>query len=184
MKFRKWLKQKLPTPEALSQTKGLTWLGKWLKHHPNLVHFNRHSVPLAVAIGLCIALLPLPLQTVFAAGLAFLFRVNVVIAIVATWVSNPLTFVPINILIYYLGNWVSGTHNSMTLPTLKWNWHHMAGSLKAMLVWLSQEGEVYLIGWFILSCGIAILGYVLSKLIWRLMVYWHLCRRRNSRRMR
>jgi len=45
-----------------------------------------------MAMGAFFALLPLPIQMIAAALMAYITRVNIPAAIAGTWISNPLTF--------------------------------------------------------------------------------------------
>ena len=66
----------------------------------------RDTVATGLAIGLFFSVMPLPLQTIFAGTLAMWFRANVPIAIAATWLSNPLTNVPIWAMQLFIGKWI------------------------------------------------------------------------------
>jgi uncharacterized protein len=99
----RWLKKILPNrAEIKSKVPG----GKNLLNNPKIWHFNRRSVSLGFAIGMLVAFIPLPFQMVIAAFLAILLKINLPTALAATWVSNPLTFLPFNYLIYKTGAWV------------------------------------------------------------------------------
>ena len=57
-----------------------------------------------LAIGLVVAFLPLPaLQMSTALFFTWIFRKNHWVAMLATWVTNPLTFIPVNLLSYWIG---------------------------------------------------------------------------------
>lgn len=65
-----------------------------------------HSLALGFAIGLVFALLPtIGLQMILAAGVAALLRANKILAAAATWITNPLTTVPVTYL-----NWCVGRY--------------------------------------------------------------------------
>lgn len=65
-----------------------------------------HSLALGAALGLFVGVSPaVGLQIVLAVAFAAMFRVNKIIAAAMTWVTNPLTTVPI----YYL-NWKVGRY--------------------------------------------------------------------------
>src|SRR3990167_10837505 len=103
----KWLKKKLPSAKKIQKEKKLRWLAKWLKKRPYLWAMKKHIVAGGVAVSLLIAFIPLPVQTVLAAILAILFRVNLPVAILVTWFTNPVTFIPANYLIYKTGAWMT-----------------------------------------------------------------------------
>ena len=59
-------------------------------------------------IGVFFAMMPVPVQMLAAALLAFLVRVNIPAAVACTWVSNPLTTPLILLSQYYLGSFFLG----------------------------------------------------------------------------
>lgn len=157
--LNKWL----PKKETLEKNRYLRWLFLNEKH-AGLWHINRRSVAKGVAIGLLVCFLPIPGQTVLAVLLALLFCANVPVAILATWVSNPFTFVPFNILIYQVGAWVLG---------IEWHWKDVPHSFShEMLGWFFSLSKVYAVGLSIVSIGSALLGYMIVQLGWRLAIYW------------
>jgi uncharacterized protein (DUF2062 family) len=64
----------------------------------------RDTVASGVAIGLFFGMLPLPLQSIFAAITAMRVKANIPFAVAATWLSNPVTNVPIWVAQLWLGN--------------------------------------------------------------------------------
>jgi uncharacterized protein (DUF2062 family) len=74
----------------------------------NIYHFGRRPVAGGVALGFFLAFIPVPIQMLLAAPLAFLFRVNLPVAIAATWLSNPLTLAPILLLSFKAGSLIIG----------------------------------------------------------------------------
>jgi uncharacterized protein (DUF2062 family) len=65
------------------------------------------TVAHGLAIGMFFAMmLPLPLQSVFAAFFAIRSRVNVPFAMLATWISNPVTSIPFALMQEQLGGWM------------------------------------------------------------------------------
>lgn len=160
--MKKFLNKWLPKQETLEKNRYLR--GLFLnKKTTCLWHINRRSVAKGLACGLLVCFLPIPGQTVLAVLLAVLFCANLPVAILATWVSNPFTFVPFNFLIYQVGAWVLGVE-----------WH--AKSFHAFshdtLNWFFSLGKVYAVGLSIVSLGSALLGYSLVQLGWRLAIYW------------
>ena len=88
-------------------------LGKYLRHLPRAKHIRgtwlhrcmgerlfatelwhptRQRFAAGMAMGAFFALLPLPIQMIAAALMAYITRVNIPAAIAGTWISNPLTF--------------------------------------------------------------------------------------------
>jgi len=66
----------------------------------------RDTVAVGTAIGMFFAVMPMPLQSVFAALVALRMKANVPFAIGACFLSNPFTNVPIWIAQLYIGNFI------------------------------------------------------------------------------
>lgn len=71
--------------------------------NPLLWRLTERTMPRAAAIGLFAAWLPIPGQMVVAAAAAIYFNANLPVAVGLVWVSNPLTWVPLAYLAYYVG---------------------------------------------------------------------------------
>jgi hypothetical protein len=66
-----------------------------------------------LAAGVFAGLFPLfGLQTIFGIVLASVVRGNKLMAAAGTWVSNPLTYLPIYTFNYQVGRWLLGHHES------------------------------------------------------------------------
>lgn len=96
------LKAWLPTPEQLRQNKVVSRLMPFLAD-PRLWHMNRGSMVRAVFVGVMCAFLPLPGQMPLAIFGAILVRANVPMSIALTWITNPLTGIPVFWAAYWLG---------------------------------------------------------------------------------
>lgn len=99
---KKRLKKLLPTPEQILQSRSLKLFAPHLAD-PRLWQFNRHSLNKAVYIGVLSAFFPLPGQMLLALIGALIFRANVPMALGLTWITNPLTTLPIFYVGYYIG---------------------------------------------------------------------------------
>ena len=169
--MRKFFRKFLPHHETVKNHRWLKPFGSWL-HHPNLWHLHRRSVAGGVAIGLFCGLIPGPLQMISAALLAVLLRVNLPVAAFTTLYTNPFTLVPLYVLAYELGAWVSGKRGGAALvqpsfPEL--HWHSWPSELWD---WLTQLGEPFLIGLPLLAVSLSITGYAIVRVAWRAMVIW------------
>ncbi|MFA6015106.1 MAG: DUF2062 domain-containing protein [Gallionellaceae bacterium] len=179
--LKQYLKNFLPNSLSIKNHRWLGPFSHWF-HHPNLWHLHRRSAAGGVAVGLFCGLIPGPLQMVSAAILSVLFRVNLPIALFATLYSNPFTILPLYLLAYQLGAWVSGQDSAVGalqgLPLLEWNnW------IIPLKIWLLSLGQAFLIGLPLLAILLALLGYILVRLGWRARVLWEL-RRRSLRRQK
>ena len=99
---KKQLKNLLPTPEKILESRSLRFFAPHLKDG-RLWQFNRHSLNKAVYIGVLSAFFPLPGQMLLALIGALVFRANVPMALGLTWITNPLTTLPVFYAGYYVG---------------------------------------------------------------------------------
>lgn len=178
--MRKFFRRFLPHHETVKNHRWLKPFGGLL-HHPNLWHLHRRSVAGGVAIGLFCGLIPGPLQMISAVLLAVLFRVNLPVAAFTTLYTNPFTIVPLYLLAYELGAWVSGTRSGVatahpSFPELHWHdW------LTELWNWLALLGKPFLIGLPLFAVGLAIAGYFAVRVAWRVAVIskWRARKRRR-----
>jgi len=167
--MRKFFRRFLPHHETVKNNRWLKPFGGWLRH-PNLWHLHRRSVAGGVAVGLFRGLVPGPLQIISAMLLAVLLRVNLPVAAFTTLYTNPLTIVPLYVLAYELGAWVSGARNGVVTAQLSFpelHWHNWAGELWG---WLTMLGKPLLIGLPLLAMSLAIAGYFAVRVAWRVAV--------------
>ena len=178
--MRKFFRKLLPHHETVKNQRWLKPFGQWMQH-PNLWHLHRRSVAGGVAVGLFCGLLPAPLQVISAALLAVLLRINLPVAAFTTLYTNPLTIVPLYVLAYELGAWVSGVHNGVavvhpTFPELHWN-----SFLSELWGWMLMLGKPFLIGLPLLAVCLSIIGYFVVRVAWRVAVVLRWRARRQSR---
>lgn len=167
--MRKFIRSRLPSADSIQKIRWLQPIAHWLRH-PNLWHLHRRSFAGGVAIGLFCGLVPGPLQMLSAALLAIGLRVNLPVALVTTFYTNPFTIVPLYLFAYQIGVWVLGEGDvANVLPFPELHLHDWFGPLWS---WLLSLGKPILIGLPILAICLALLGYVLVRLVWRLMVVW------------
>jgi uncharacterized protein len=127
----------------------------------NLWHLNRRSISGGVALGLFCAMLPLPLQMLIAGGLAIWLRVNLPISVVLVWITNPLTLGPIWYVSYRLGALL------LDLPPRDVDFEL---SLHSLLVTMQDVWKPLFLGSVVLGALLALLGFLLVRLAWRLYV--------------
>lgn len=139
-------------------------------HHPNLWHFNRRSVSIGIAVGLFVACMPIPGQMVLALILAIGLRGNLALALLATWVSNPLTYAPLYYFGYKLG--CSLTASPDTITTMDWSWSHIAGNLGAIY-------KPLFTGCLVMGISLACVAHTLIQIIWRIRIRIRWARRRK-----
>lgn len=160
MGLRGFFKRVLPEHHKFQQHHQLGILGDIL-HDPNIFHLNRHSAAGGVAIGLFLAFMPVPGQTILAALLAIYFRVNLPLAVVFVFVSNPLTIPPLFYFAYRSG--------AMMLQETPINLE-----FEFSADWLNQVifeiWDALLLGCFTLGGLTALTGYMVMRMLWRLAI--------------
>ena len=154
--------------------------GRWylapfahLLHDPDLFGIRRRSVVPAFSLGLFVAFMPVPGHTLIAVLLALALRINIPIATVTTFVSNPLTIGPIFFFAYRVGRALLGLEPR-------------AFSFELSLAWLHEQAvgiwQPLLLGCLILGSLAAFSGYVVLDLIWRASIADYLANRQKRRK--
>ena len=172
---KKIIQRFLPDPNWIRSHQSLRFLGTWL-HNPNIWHLNRHSVSIAVFIGLFMAFVPLPSQMIMAALTAILFRVNLPVSVVLVWVSNPLTMAPIFYMAYKVGFALIGHSEVDSFAfELSWQW---------LTTGLATNWQPFLLGCLVCGLFCGLVGSVSVNFLWRRHVIkrWH--QRRLVRKQR
>jgi uncharacterized protein (DUF2062 family) len=146
-----------------------------LLHDHRLWGIRRKTVVPAFAIGLFIAFMPFPGHTLTGALLALAFRVNIPVAALATWVSNPVTMFAMYPAAYQLGRRLLHTPLRDVQFELSWDW------VTHTLVTIWQP---MLLGCFILGTAAALVGYITLDIFWRSSIADYKTRKRKSRRDR
>lgn len=179
--MKKFLRQRLPGPEIITGNRYLRFLSPWLGH-PRLWHLHRRSVALGVAIGLVTGLIPGPVQMLLAVLISIPLRANVLAAVFATLYTNPITFVPLYLLAYQIGAFVTGGGGApFVAPSDDFSWDRLASYLPDLLHWIGSAGHTLLIGLAIQATATAVFGYLATMLLWRVVVT-RLWRSRPARR--
>jgi uncharacterized protein (DUF2062 family) len=169
MTLRKSLRKFLPDHETVRQSRWIRPFGSWL-HHPNLWHLHRRSVAGGVAVGLFCGLIPGPLQMIGAAMMSVLLRVNLPVAMFTTLYTNPFTILPLYLVAYKIGAFVTGrqdgaTFSRLVIPEMNWNnWYTILPE------WLLTLGEPFAIGLLLLATLLAVVGYFAIRVLWYCVV--------------
>lgn len=176
MKFvRKWFEKISPDRESLLRYRWLRPLAHRLTH-PQIWHFNRRNVARGVALGLFVGFI-LPIgQVVVAALLAASARGNLLVAAVATLITNPLTFPPIYYAAFRTG--------SFLLQPVLTEGNTMGrfdpGRAGTMLDMLASASLPTLLGLLLFATTSAVAGFCVVHLAWRLSL-WQQWRSRGQR---
>ncbi len=129
----------------------------------------------AFAIGLFIAFMPFPGHTLTGALLALAFRVNIPVAALATWVSNPVTMFVMYPAAYKLGQTILATPVRDVSFAMSWDWV----THTFVTIW-----QPMLLGCTILGVLAAVVGYVALDLLWRSSIGNYKTRKRQRRQDR
>lgn len=162
----------IPTREALLSNRWVRPLAHRLTH-PEIWHFHRRPVARGAALGLFVGL-TVPLgQTPVAALLALPFRANLIVAAVATLITNPITFPLIYYAAYRAGTLVIGPGHSI-------GDHVSSGWLARWADWLAGASLPTAVGLLLFAIVAATLGYVGVLTVWRMRISrrWRARRRR------
>ena len=139
---------------------------------------TQHTMAGGFAIGMCIMIQLLPGQMFVAAVLAAIFRVNIPIAVIACWISNPFTFVPFSWTQIKVGNFVLPYLPSFVEAGIASIMHWLVRNLERLPTFMQEaiprhiveKGVEYLTSMYIggVFIGLALipLSYVLSWVIW------------------
>ena len=123
-------------------------------------------------MGLFIAFMPIPGHMLVAALAALLLRVNIPVAALAVWVTNPLTVVPIFYLAYRLGCAVMNIPAQSFPEEFSWNW---------MTTQLVDVWKPLWFGSMILATSIASAAYIFINVVWRMSTAYRYRRRHSIR---
>jgi uncharacterized protein (DUF2062 family) len=181
---RNFFNKLLADGEALRSHRVVKLLGAWVQH-PSLWHFNRRSVPAAVAIGLFAGLIPGPLQMLTALLIAAPLKKNVPVALLVTFYTNPLTILPLYVVAFEYGNLLLGrTHGLAAIEPFEMDWSDWLGSLREFGEWCLTLGKPLGIGLVALALTLAAVGYVATRLAWRMYLVgaWRARKRRRFAR--
>ena len=169
---RRLLRRLLPANRWFREHPKLRRLGARLQD-PALWHLNRRSVSGGLGVGLFVAWVPLPFQMLLAAAGALVLRVHLPLAVLAVWVTNPLTIPPMYVLAMRTGSWILGYETRRLQFRFSWEWL----SDKLADVWAPL-----LTGALVLGVLSALAGVLATRLLWRVVVLRSWLERRERRR--
>ena len=179
---RRLFKRFVHYSDSLLKTRIVRFLGPWIQH-PNLWHLNKRSVDGGIAVGLATGLVPGPLQMLAATILAAVFRVNLPLALVTTFYTNPFTIVPLYLLAYSLGGLVTGESiKNVTVPDFEWGLSTLYDNVVTFIDWMLSLGNTLIIGLLIEVILFAAAGYIIVRLGWRGYVIYEWRKRQEQRK--
>jgi uncharacterized protein (DUF2062 family) len=117
-------------------------------------------IAMGMAVGIFVSMLPIiPLQTVVAVALAFLFRGSKTAAALGTWLSNPLTIPLVYYANYKLGCVLLGYQNTV---------NHIAFNSFSQLMALGIEvTQAMILGGAVLGAVLGVAAYFITLRIYR-----------------
>ncbi|AFY69516.1 Protein of unknown function DUF2062 [Thalassoporum mexicanum PCC 7367] len=93
------------------------------------------SIARGLAAGVFSGMFPFfGLQTIIALVLAFVLRGNKLVAAIATWISNPITYIPLYMFNFYLGKWLLGGNKAVPFSPMDIGSWNELGSLGGMVL--------------------------------------------------
>jgi uncharacterized protein (DUF2062 family) len=143
-----------------------------LLHDPRLWAVRRRWVVPAFSLGLFIAFMPFPGHTLMAILGALALRINIPVAAVSTWASNPATMGPMYYLAYKLGAWLLNADVKKVGFELSFDWV----THTFVTIW-----QPMLLGCVLLGATAAFVGYVTLDVLWRISLANYKSRKRKQR---
>ncbi len=144
-----------------------------LLSHPVYFSINRRSITGGLALGLFIGVLPFLGHTPVVVVAALLLRVNLPVAVLSTWIANPLTYGLIFYGEYLLGSFLMKMPPAALTMDLPW---------KDLIAALAKTWRPLWLGAAVVGLLLAGTAYLLSNAAWRLTTQQRL-RRREERRL-
>lgn len=164
-RLARWAARNMPRREDLAESRWIKPFGQRVLHS-EFWRFTRRSVPRGVAIGLLVGIFVMipGLQIVGSALLCIPFRGNIPIAALMTFLSNPFTTPFILLASLEIGSKLGFRTDIASFYALR----ESGAGLGAWVRWLFSDAAPALVsGLFIIAFGAALVGYLLSILIWR-----------------
>lgn len=169
--LKKQLQRWLPEPEKLLKNRTIKVFAPHLAD-PRLWHFNRRCLSKAVYIGVMSAFFPLPGQMPIATIAALYFRANLPMAVMLTWITNPLTSIPIFYFAYWLG--------ALLVDAPMIDFKLIGEMLSAFSLWIFSDGSnpfvtfrqsisltAFIVGLTILSVVSGVVSGLAFRIFWR-----------------
>jgi uncharacterized protein len=161
----RWAARNMPKREELARSRWMKPFGQRVLHS-EFWRFTRRSVPRGVAIGLLVGIFVMipGLQIVGSALMCIPVRGNIPIAALMTFLSNPFTTPFILLASLEIGSKLGFRTDIASFYTLR----DSGAGLGAWAKWLFSDAAPALVsGLFIIGLGTALVGYLLSILVWR-----------------
>lgn len=142
------------------------------------IRSSPHAIARGMAAGMFAGAFPLVgLQSLIGIAIAACIRGNKVLAAASTWISNPITFVPLFALNFYVGRWLLHLPSTTTLPPSP------AGLGEWMTVGMDVAAAM-MVGSLVMGLVFGVVGYYAGLLIAQRVRRAKVARRVAKRRRR
>ena len=168
------IRKNTPTREEMAQNRFLAPVAHRVMS-PELWRFTRRSVPRGVALGLFAAFIFPIGQILISTFLALPWRANVPLAALVTFVTNPFTLPFWLTLAYKIGDFL--LHFGAKAPVIVAA--SSDDSIWGVLTSAFDVGIAAIVGYLVLSLVTPIIGFFVSKWVWRAVVS-----RKRARRLK
>jgi uncharacterized protein len=138
----------------------------------HLWSLNRHSITAAFGIGIGVSFIPLPVHLLLVVLAAIWWRLNLAVAIAATYIVNPFTMVPVYYAAYRVGVALLGHEPRHFEFHLTWNWLEHG---------LGPAWKPFLLGCLVCGVLLGLTGRFALEFFWRAATM-HRYRKRCERR--
>lgn len=118
---------------------------------------SRKAVATGVAIGLFFGMLPIfGFQIISAVAVALFLRANISAAVLATWITNPITFPGVLWFEKIFGDWI--------ISTSLWKKSHL--TINVQLPYFAKYGEPLLVGSILSGIIASLTGFFIVTILW------------------
>lgn len=170
---KKLLRRLLPSPHMPNSKRYLGYFHRYVDK-AEIWSLTRYSVARGMAIGIFIGFLPImPFQMLACGGLALLFRANMMVSLLAVWISNPITVPPLYYFCYKLGATLLG----QKIRNHSFNWTAESIFSDLNMIW-----QPLFLGSIVAGVFFAALSYYLVLIAWRISVSRQWLHRKNTRK--
>lgn len=162
----------LPSRKKIENSKVLSPIAHLLGN-PRIWHFNRRTIARGIAIGFFFGSLPIIGQMLLAAIMAIILRVNMPIAVMSTFISNPVTMPFFYTANYYFGAWMMGKP-AVNLDNIAWSPEGL----------LDLGGEILVplyFGSIVVGVTLSFVSFIILRIWWRIHIIISHRARRDKR---
>lgn len=168
---------KLPTRDALLAQPWSRPFARYLGA-PALWRWNRRGVARGLALGLFVGIMIPLVQSPFAALLSVVARANLPVAVIATFITNPVTTPLVLYAAYRIGSLVIVAEQQNPLVDMR----QPLAWLETALNWLATASLPTALGLLAMASAASLTGYFAVQLGWRWRVGRRWKRRADARR--